>query len=237
VQELLGERMRVAKELRATTLDSMLFLNRGGRFEAKPLPVEAQFAPAFGVTAGDFDGDGKEDVFLSQNFFQVEPETSRYDGGRGLVLLGDGHGNFTAMSGQESGVKIYGEGRGSALCDYDGDGRVDLAVAQNSAATRLYRNQKARPGLRVGLQGPPGNPVGVGAIVRLKFGERFGPAREIHVGSGYWSVDSAAIVMSEPEIPDKVQVVWTGGKTTIADVPAGAREITVRFDGAVRLIR
>ena len=32
------------------------------------LPLEAQWAPAFGVNVGDMDGDGREDVFLSQNF-------------------------------------------------------------------------------------------------------------------------------------------------------------------------
>jgi len=42
-----------------------------------PLPAEAQLAPAFAVCVGDMDGDGKEDVFLSQNFFAVAPETSR----------------------------------------------------------------------------------------------------------------------------------------------------------------
>jgi len=30
----------------------------------------------------------------------------------------------------------------------------------------------------VRLQGPAGNPTGVGAVVRLRFGERSGPARE-----------------------------------------------------------
>jgi len=47
----------------------MAFLNHGDHFEAIPLPAEAQLAPAFAVLLGDFDGDGAEDVFLSQNFF------------------------------------------------------------------------------------------------------------------------------------------------------------------------
>ena len=56
------------------------------------------------------------------------------------------------MPGQESGVIVYGEGRGAAACDYDGDGRVDLAVSQNGAQTKLYHNVAGRPGLRVRLK-------------------------------------------------------------------------------------
>ena len=96
----------------------------------------------------------------------MDGETSRYDGGRGLILAGDGRGGFRPVPGQESGVKVYGEQRGSAVSDFDGDGRVDLAVSQNGAETKLYRNTSARPGLRVRLAGPAGNPNGVGAAMR-----------------------------------------------------------------------
>ena len=34
--------------------------------------------------------DGVENLYLAQNFFDVEPESSRFDAGCGLVMLGDG---------------------------------------------------------------------------------------------------------------------------------------------------
>src|SRR4029079_17386752 len=126
--------------LEARSLESTIFLNRGDRFEARSLPAEAQFAPAFGICVADFDGDGSDDVFLSQNFFGVRPDTSRYDAGRGLLLRGDGRGGFAAVSGQQSGLMIYGEQRAAAAADYDRDGRIDLAVTQVGAETKLYRN-------------------------------------------------------------------------------------------------
>jgi len=187
VEEILGPWSAAAKQVQVNTLDSMLFLNRGDHFEARPLPVEAQFAPAFAVAVGDADGDGNEDLFLSQNFFDVEPEISRYDAGRGLWLLGDGRGGFKALNGPESGVNVYGQQRGAALCDFDADGRVDLVVTQNSGETRLFRNVSAKPGLRVRLRGPPGNPLAIGASLRLENDSVQGPVREIHAGSGYWS--------------------------------------------------
>jgi hypothetical protein len=132
---------------------------------------------------------------------------------------------------------IYGEQRGSALGDYDGDGRIDLVVAQNGAATKLYHNEGARAGLRVRLKGTAGNLAGIGSAVRLAFGERMGPLREIHAGSGYWSQDSAVLVMATPESPTQVLVRWPGGKTARADVPAGAREIEIGLDGGTALLR
>lgn len=237
VEEALGDRAPSASRLEANWLDSTLFLNRGQRFEARPLPVGAQVAPAFAVCVADFDGDGREDVFLSQNFFATRADTSRYDAGRGLLLRGDGRGEFAAVPGQESGLLIYGEQRGAAACDYDQDGRVDLAVAQVDAETKLYRNLTARPGLRVRLQGPPGNPQGVGAMLRLQSGDRLGPAREVHAGAGYWSQDSAVQVLSATGTASGLWVRWPGGKVTTANVPAGAAEVAVGSDGTVRVSR
>ena len=142
VDELLGDAKAKMRHVTVNSFESTVFLKRGERFESCPLPIEAQFAPVFAICAADFDGDGNQDLFLAQNFFGPDPDTSAYDGGQGLLLKGDGGGNFRAVSSTESGIAIYGEQKGCAACDYDHDGRMDLIVTQHGAATRLFRNRR-----------------------------------------------------------------------------------------------
>src|SRR5207247_4485493 len=183
----LFNRLRVEpSEVQAATLASVFFFNRGDYFEAMPFPVEAQWAPVFAITVADFDGDGWQDVFLSQNFFALRPELPRLAAGRGLLLAGAPGGRLQPVPGQVSGITVYGEQRGAAASDFNEDGRVDLVVTQNGASTRLFQNVGGAPGLRLRLLGPAGNPQGVGAVVRLLFQNGAGPAQEIHAGSGYW---------------------------------------------------
>ncbi|MBI2946561.1 MAG: VCBS repeat-containing protein [Verrucomicrobia bacterium] len=230
-EDLLKALPAKASEARATTLASTIFFNRGSRFEAVELPREAQLAPAFGVSVGDFDGDGSEDVFLSQNFFGTQTEMPRLDAGRGLLLKGDGKGQLVAVAGQESGLQAYGEQRGAAVADFNADGRLDLAVTQNRDETRLFRNVSAKPGFRVKLKGPAGNLTGIGAVIWPIFTSGNGPAREIHAGSGYWSQDSAVQVIGLRDGPMRVAVRWPGGRTTTTEIPTGTKEVTIDTAG------
>ncbi|HEX8945851.1 MAG TPA: CRTAC1 family protein, partial [Gemmatimonadaceae bacterium] len=228
VDRVLGPAANRVQRLEAVTMDHMAFLNRGDHFEAVPLPAEAQLAPAFYAGIADFDGDGIEDVFLSQNFFPTAIGTPRYDTGRSLLLLGDGKGGFKPMPGTKSGLVVYGDQRGAAYADYDGDGRLDLAVSQNGAATRLFHNRGAKPGLRVRVQGLPANPDGIGTQLRIVYQDRMGPVREIQAGSGYWSQNGAVQVLGLAATPTAVWVRWPGGSETRVPVPPGAREVLVK---------
>jgi hypothetical protein len=234
LDSLLGPLAAKGRTLSVDTLDSMVFLNRGGRFEAVALPAMAQESPAFGVSVADLDGDGHEDLFLAQNFFGMDVETARQDAGFGLVLLGDGRGQFRSLRPSDAGIRLPGEQRGSAIADLDGDGRPDLAVGQQAGKTRIFRNRTGKPGVRVALEGPDGNPEGIGAVIRMVMGSRLGPARELHAGSGFRSQDASDTVLATPETPTAVEVRWPGGRVQRHEWPKGAAAVVIGNDGLRR---
>ena len=133
------------------------------------------------------------------------------------------------MPGQRSGLLVYGEQRGAAYADFDGDGRLDLAVSENAAPTRLFKNRGATPGLRVRVVGPAGNPAGIGTQMRLWYGETAGPVREIQAGSGYWSQNGAVQVLGRAREPTALWVRWPGGGEQTFPLARGQREITVQM--------
>ncbi len=230
VNTLLGDAAAKSREVSASTLASVVLLNRGGRFEMRPLPAAAQWAPAFGLAVADFDGDGQADVFLAQNLFAVRPEDNRLDSGRGLLLRGDGKGGFAPLPGDRSGIALYGEQRGAVAVDFNEDGRPDLVVTQNGAATQVLRNSGGRPGLRVKLDGPAGNPDGVGAVLWPVWSAGRGAAQTVTAGGGYWSQPGAVSVIGG-DLPTAVDVRWPDGRTNHLVVPPGTRELRVPHPG------
>ena len=234
LQDILGESFQSMKSLEITTLDSMVFLNRGSSWEAHVLPIEAQFAAVYGVAAGDLDGDGRIDLLLNQGSWPTDSDIGGHHAGLGLLCLGEGRGTFRALSADESGLRIPGEGRGLALADYDHDGRWDVATGQREGPLLLFRNHQARPGLRVVLEGGTGNPDGVGAQVRLRGRSGFGPMSEIHAGSGHYSQNATTLVMTLPEPCLEVWVRWPGGRITRKEVTPDLGEIRLKHGGPDR---
>jgi hypothetical protein len=226
---IFGEQKSKLTAIRVTSLESVVMINRGDSLDVTPLPLEAQLAPVFGISVADFDADGSDDLFLAQNFFGTRPDFPRMDAGQGLLLKGEGDGGFKAMTSAISGIRLTGEQRGSAVADFDRDGRVDLLAGQNAGETKLYINMMPQSGIRVYLSGQNGNPSGVGAKLRLGTETKLGPAREVRAGGGYRSQDAAIQVLSLGDAtPTRLQVAWPNGKITTTEIAEGASEITVR---------
>ena len=83
-----------------------------GKFAMHDLPSRAQFAPLYGMQADDFNGDGNLDLVVCGNDFGTEVSKGRYDALNGLLLLGDGKGNFNPQSPAQSGICIPGDAKG-----------------------------------------------------------------------------------------------------------------------------
>jgi hypothetical protein len=232
--QILGESINRIPYKEMNTLEHMLFLNTDSGFDAKPLPVESQFSNVFHSGVADFNNDGNEDLFLTQNFFAVSRDMPRFDAGRGIMLLGDGNGNFNAMSGLESGIRIYGEQRGAAFSDINKNGKIDLAVSQNGAETRLFMNNTESPGYSITLRGPSKNRNAIGSSIRLVYdNDEKGPRRYIKSGTGYWSQDSFTQILGAGRNDIMgVEVNWFDGNRDFTEFTSGYDEHTIEHSEA-----
>lgn len=232
IEEILGTGISSARQLVAATLDSVVLRNRGDHWVVEPLPEVAQRSPVFGIAAGDFNGDGHEDLFLAQNFFGLLGERDRLDSGVGVLLEGTGDGSWRALSPEVSGIRCLGEQRAAAVGDFDSDGRLDLVVTQNGEATCLFRNRRALPGMAVRFRGGEGNPTGVGVRVRaIGRDGRGGPVREVQAGRGYWSQDSAVLLFPGAGAMQELEVRWPGQAAVRFAVPLGKTRIEINAAG------
>ena len=103
------EQLSKAVKLDAYNMQSTVFINnKNGTYTARVLPVQAQLSCMYAIDAEDFDKDGNIDILMGGNFYQSKPEVGIYDASYGVLLKGDGKGNFTALTPQQSGVSIKG---------------------------------------------------------------------------------------------------------------------------------
>ena len=91
----------------ARTFASAYLENTGdGRLIFRPLPNLAQVSSINAILSDDYDGDGHLDLLIAGNLYPAEIETPRNDAGIGLLLTGDGKGNFSPMAAESSGVSL-----------------------------------------------------------------------------------------------------------------------------------
>lgn len=130
-----------ANRLEEKTIDSFATSyveNQGdGTFRVRPLPLEAQVAPVFGLTVLDADRDGCSDVAMVGNFFPTRALNGRYDAFSGLFLSGDCTGTFTPMHHRESGLFVRGDATSLVQLD-TGVGRRHLIAARNDGTLKAY---------------------------------------------------------------------------------------------------
>jgi hypothetical protein len=134
---------------KAYTLATALARHNGdGSYTLVPLPREAQVAPVYGILVTDVNGDGKTDLLLAGNFDGVQPEIGRMAASWGLVLLGDGKGNFRPISARESGFLVPGQARDIQRVR---TARGDLyIVARNNDRPLVFRRTRGVTSVRTG---------------------------------------------------------------------------------------
>ena len=113
--------------------------NNNGSFELQSLPLEAQFAPAFGIVCDDLDADGKMDIWLGGNFYALKPQVGRLNASKGIFLKGGEGRSFSYVSPRESGIRVEGEVRDAIVIDTKAG--KHLLVGRNNASVLVFRKR------------------------------------------------------------------------------------------------
>jgi hypothetical protein len=190
-QVLTPEDRRNALVLAANDFRSVLLRNEGnGHFSLHPLPMQAQLSVIDGMVVDDFDGDGQLDVLLSGNDYGVEPVVGRSDAMNGLLLKGDGKGNFTPVPIDKSGIFLPGDQK--ALVKLRGDGnRYWLAAGQNRGPLQVFEwNSPVRC--------IPLRPDDVSAVITYRDGTR--RKEEYGYGASFLSQSGRFLTISGPVV-------------------------------------
>ena len=124
-------------QLQANELRTILLENKGGQFEYKPLPVQAQFAPVYAIASADVDRDGDLDLILSGNESMTRVRIGRSDANDGILLINDGKANFTYAMPSVSGLRLKGDVRDLAVIK--GKDSSQLIVGINNEPVKSYK--------------------------------------------------------------------------------------------------
>lgn len=146
----------------------ILWLNKDGRFERRPLDVQIPAdAVPMAVTAGDFDRDGNVDLYVSMFVAPASFRSPVFNdpahAKRNMLLHNQGGLRFKDVTDAvTSGLQNTFT---SSFVDLDGDGWLDLVLAQNTGEVEILRNRGNGKFTRVELR------TGYGFWMGLAFGD------------------------------------------------------------------
>lgn len=117
----------------------------GGKFAVTPLPQVVQVAPVNGITVTDVNSDGNLDVLLIGNDFGNEVFVGRSDAMNGITLLGNGAGQFEAVTSSASGFYVPGDAK--ALVAITSPKGTLIVATQNRGPLRVFSRQSELPSI------------------------------------------------------------------------------------------
>jgi len=132
------DELKDAKVLSVSEQSTLYLQNDGEKgFSKKPLPIEAQYAPVYAVVSLDANKDGKKDLLLAGNNSWTRIKYGRYSANHGILLIGDGKGNFSYVPQTHSGLNVRGDVR-SMLQIKTGTAK-SIFLGMNNAPVISYR--------------------------------------------------------------------------------------------------
>jgi len=211
-----------------------LFRNLGNEtFEETSASAHAETYWPWGIAAGDFDNDGDIDAFLPSGMgypYYYWPHALLINQGDGKFVDGAAAAGIDPPQGgkalgQIAGRDAYRSGRSAAVLDFDGDGRLDLALNNFNDRPNLFANRwPQRAYIAFRLEGTKSNRDAIGAIVRLHRGERV-MVRQVQAAGGYLAQSSNTLHfgLGDDTPIDRCEIRWPSGQKQVIENPAPNR--------------
>ena len=142
VQELFGKEQSAMTLVKYVNYSaSCIAYNKGnGNFILNKFPYSIQFSSVKTIFPFDINEDGKIDLVMGGNEFGFQPQLGRLDASKGDVLIGDGKGNFTVLTGLQTGLSLNGQVRDIVLVKRND--KPNLLFLQNNEFPVLYEVRK-----------------------------------------------------------------------------------------------
>jgi hypothetical protein len=189
----------------------------------------------FGCFFFDYDLDGWPDIFVANGHIESEIEriqkriTYRQPPHLFHNLKGKGFEEVTARVGAEFSTPRVA--RGAAYADIDNDGDLDVLMTTNGGAAYLFRNDggNKNQALRVRLRGTRSNRNGIGAVVRVNYGDEK-QWQMMRSGSSYLSQSELVLTfgLGQHATVSNLQVEWPSGQVDKLSGVAAGQTITVQ---------
>jgi hypothetical protein len=181
-----------AIHFKATYFQSCYAENLGnGKFRIHPLPMIAQSSPIFGTSVQDYDGDGNLDILTIGNFYGPDREAWRYDAGQGVLLRGNGKGEFAPLPKSESGFFDLKDARSLITVTDAKDNGMYIMAGNNSAPLQVFKKNTDNKSSVIKIDSKDGYSY---AVITLKNGQS--RRQEFYYGAGYLSQSSMNIIVS-----------------------------------------
>lgn len=133
------DNLNTALSFSATNFATSYFQNNGkGVFTWKQLPREVQFTVVKKIITEDVNDDGFLDMLLFGNMSGFEVETPKQDAGYGIVLLGQGNGEFKINMPYQSGLFINGDIADGCVISSGGNKKAIL-IAKNNDFVQMVK--------------------------------------------------------------------------------------------------
>ncbi len=187
----------------------------------------------WGASFFDFDNDGYEDLYVVSGYLSL-PITEAFEIYKkeqaNVLLRNNGDGTFADIS-EVSGAADVGVGRGGVFLDYNGDGCLDLFVANLDQKTRLFENvcNNGNNWLQALVIGAASNRDGIGARLTLQAGGKT-QIREIRAGSSQMGQDTATahFGLGNADTVESLTIRWPSGKAQVLEGVEVNRVVVVR---------